>query len=321
MWTASVKRGKDGATDVASIHVWHCQPQQALELTSAALGAAGGTVADTELSGLQRAGVSRRVFVRKGVTTTVEWQRDQFDPSPSSVVETGSFAATVRGTSPGDRDASASSGTPVVSAWPACARGKWHEAEQMVTIPSGPAVGTALRCGEHQTALDGFRIDRDLTSCDAFNACVHAGACPAQHESCRHEAAVVGHGAAAAYCQWRHAELPSFAQWQRAIRGPEARLYPTGGAWLRDLGCAQPTISESDAVSGALRCRNTNAAGIVHYVLDPNEIEWTRDDDCIDPKQPQERLPVGVNVYVESLDREFLRPSSADYGEFRCVKP
>ncbi len=123
----------------------------------------------------------------------------------------------------------------------------------MVTIPAGAFFmgcndRVDRKCAEdekpgRQVFVDAFLIDKTEVSVGEYRRCVQAGICvvpkhsgPAcnwlKTESENHPMNCLGWHHAAAFCRWdNNKRLPTEAEWEKAARGTDGRVYPWGNEW------------------------------------------------------------------------------------------
>jgi formylglycine-generating enzyme required for sulfatase activity len=123
-------------------------------------------------------------------------------------------------------------------------------APDLVTVPAGEfAMGCRrsddARCDRdelphHKVRLSEFEIDRLEVDVARYAACVRAGRCSVEGvtegELCNwsrsdrldHPMNCVDWHQARAYCAWAGMRLPTEAEWERAARGKDRRIYPWG---------------------------------------------------------------------------------------------
>lgn len=88
---------------------------------------------------------------------------------------------------------------------------------------------------QHMVYLDAFWIDRTEVTNAQYKQCVQAGKCKAssyadnfRFNDDNQPAVGVDWNDAQAYCQWAGRQSPTEAQWEKATRGTDNRLYPWG---------------------------------------------------------------------------------------------
>ena len=117
----------------------------------------------------------------------------------------------------------------------------------------------------HEVHLAPYCIDRTEVTIDAYRTCVQEGHCTATPTdgACNarpgvapnHPAKCVNWNQARAFCGWRHARLPTEAEWEFAARGTDERSYPWGNAdpaatllcWSRDEADGTCTVGSHPA--------------------------------------------------------------------------
>jgi formylglycine-generating enzyme required for sulfatase activity len=116
----------------------------------------------------------------------------------------------------------------------------------MILFPEGPFTmgsdnGDSDEKPVHEVYLNDFYIDRYEVTNALYKDCVTASACDEPQNTgnydnsqyADHPVVYVDWNMAKAYCEWRGAQLPTEAQWEKAARGKDGRTYP----WGEDIAC------------------------------------------------------------------------------------
>jgi formylglycine-generating enzyme required for sulfatase activity len=111
-----------------------------------------------------------------------------------------------------------------------------------VNVPAGPFLMGSEK-GEpdekpvHTVTLDEYWIMQTEVTNGHYTLCVNAGACTSPNNDywrdtirANHPVTYVDWLQATAYCTWAGARLPTEAEWEKAARGTDGRIYPWGNS-------------------------------------------------------------------------------------------
>jgi formylglycine-generating enzyme required for sulfatase activity len=169
----------------------------------------------------------------------------------------------------------------------------------MLHVPGGTFQMGADGVGEkdeqpaHAVTVQSFWLDRTEVTNGAYLECVHAGQCvPYKDDVVRRFGAgpdaafrgadqpVIGVSFvdATAYCAFRGKRLPHEAEWERAARGDDNRVYAWGNAEpSRELACYGQKVGARGASTSPVGSHPKGAGPYGHQDLTGNVWEWTAD--------------------------------------------
>ena len=194
----------------------------------------------------------------------------------------------------------------------------------------------------HPVDLDSYWIDVTEVTNGQFAACVAAGGCTPPRHSFRygdpsyraHPVLGVAHDQAAAYCTWAGRRLPTEAEWEKAARGADRRLYPWGneppdGSRANFSGVRQDTAPVGSFPAGASPYGALDLAGNVwEWVSDAYEITYYADSPSRNPaggESANQFVIRGGSWTTEaralrSANRFWAYPRRNDSDGFRCTQ-
>lgn len=239
--------------------------------------------------------------------------------------------------------------TPEPSATPTPTLASGHDDVPMVEIPAGEFImGLTLEQAEtlrvhwlaeynqpntdidfHRSSpqltayLDTFKIDKLEVTNVRYADCVAAGACKGLGKFAPDEADFPYYAPytwARDYCRWVGKRLPTEAEWEKAARGTDGRLFPWGDEWDKDRVALEISPVGSHP-------KDSSPYGVLDMA--GNIGEWTQsrlvaypghaNPSLFNPNLPVER---GALAYQKGLWAGALtagRSYGADVAGFRCV--
>jgi formylglycine-generating enzyme required for sulfatase activity len=161
----------------------------------------------------------------------------------------------------------------------------------MILIPAGEFTmghdnNQAVAAPAHKVYLDAFYIDKYEVTNERYRACADAGVCTKggnvllrREDLSQHPVMDVTWYNAQAYCEWRSdgnrlGSLPTEAQWEKAARGTDERLYPWGN---EPVTCDRARYTKCGVMTSAV---GQHPAGASFYGVEDmagNVWEWMFD--------------------------------------------
>jgi formylglycine-generating enzyme len=192
--------------------------------------------------------------------------------------------------------------------------------EEMISIPAGPFIRGTNEGGlderpQRTLRLDAFAIDRYEVTNHQYQQFVDVtghrkSGPPARYAknmskmlSINQPVVYVSWEDAEAYCQWKGRRLPTEAEWEKAMRGSDGRLWPWGNV-EQPNGANWARVQDGHEVSAVVGTVQTDKSP--YGVMDGagNVMEWVADW-------------YGERYYTEAPEQN---PPSPDHGVYRVLR-
>ncbi len=186
----------------------------------------------------------------------------------------------------------------------------------------------------HTVTLDTFYIDQYEVTNAQYRQCNEAGDCQIpgcadyeDEERDDHPVICVTWDQANRYCRWRDARLPTEAEWEKAARGTDERVYPWGDTFednrtnFCDRNCEKDFLANKDYDDGSAETApigsySNGVSPYGAYDMAGNVWEWV--GDWYDTGPGSDRYnPQGYYYYANSPAQN---PQGPDDGDFKVIR-
>ncbi len=208
-------------------------------------------------------------------------------PSPTQIVPTPTNLPTEIPTAsplPTNTPTTAPTLTPTATLLPPVIEDEFGAS--MVLVPAGEFVMGSDSNQEaakpaHTVYLDSFYIDQFEVTNGDYQACAEAGVCTTggsfrirRPELAQNPVDFVNWYEAEKFCEWRGARLPTEAEWEKAARGTDERLFP----WGNDpITCDRAQYSDCDWALSPVGSYPSGVSPYGAYDMAGNVWEWVSD--------------------------------------------
>ena len=218
----------------------------------------------------------------------------------------------------------------------------WVPGGEFTMGSDGDSAAFANEKPQHQVDVEGFWISRTEVNNAQYRRCVEAGKCvPPNNElydkvqSANRPVTDVDWDQANSYAHWVGGRLPTEAEWEKACRGTDARIYP----WGSQPPPNSKLLNFEDSGLGSATDVGSYPDGASPYGLQDmagNVWEWTSslyrdypykaDDGREDPESREVRVLRGGSFgddaqFVRCAFRSWSFPATGSTFGFRVVSP
>ncbi len=203
-----------------------------------------------------------------------------------------------------------------------------EDVNEMITIPAGEFTMGGSSNGAkppHQVTLPDYQIDKYEVTMGQYNDFVAETGHAAPWGTYSQEMANlpvtnVSWDDARAYCEWAGKRLPTEAEWEKAARGTDGRVYPWGDTWQDDLANTKETNT------GSAKNVGSYPQGASPYGVEDmagNVWEWTADWYSAEKLGRVIRGGAwnAINSWAQTFARNQLPPQTLQENVgFRCAR-